>query len=453
MTDESAALYESVREDLERGDAAAAAGRLEKTVPAEIADLVRSLEREDRISLLRHLPAERAAAVLAEVDDRSLADLLDLLRDGEIVEMLDTLPSDDAADVVGQLDSEDQERVIDLLERVDHEDAVELKELLRYPEDSAGGLMAKEYLALRADARVGSVRETLKALDDEELSQLHYGFVIDGAGRLIGRVGLLKLLLTDAELRVAEIMEPDPLAVEVDEDQEEVAHLFLDHDLLSLPVIDSAGRLVGRVTVDDAMDVLTEEATEDVARMAGSSADEVGETSVWRIGRLRMPWLLLGLAGETLSALVISGFEESLQARVTLAFFIPMVMATGGNTGFQASSIMIRTLVTGDFDRHRAWRHLLRELSVSLLIGAMLGAIVATGLFLWKGEPDLGGVVGLSMMAVVSMAAIVGTTVPLLCARLKIDPTVATGPFITTTNDVVGLLVYLGIAHVLLGAI
>jgi magnesium transporter len=236
----------------------------------------------------------------------------------------------------------------------------------------------------------------------------------------------------------------------VSDDQEQVANLFIRHDLVSLPVVDSDERLVGRVTVDDAMDVLEEEATEDVARLAGSSAEEFGSNSVWQISRARLPWLLLGLAGQLFAAIFLSRFEESLRTRVILTFFIPMVMATGGNTGIQTSSIMIRMLVTHDLDRRRAGRHLMREFLVAVLIGGLLGGLMAAILMVWKQQPDIGIVIGLSLMSVVLISGMVGSTVPLLCARFGIDPTLATGPFITTTNDVVGLMVYLAIAHFLL---
>lgn len=450
MTEDLQVLYDRVRAELERGDAAAAAARLVDVHSSDVADLFRSLSTEHCIALVRAMQADQAAAVLSEIDDRSLVDVLDLLHDGEIVEMLDTLPSDDAADLVAYLDEEGQDRVIELLHEVDRQDAVEIEELLRYAEDTAGGLMAKEYLAARADQTVGVVQGELRKVAEEDLAKLHFCFVIDAQGQLVGQVPLLKLMLSPQTRRLREIMDPDPLRATVHDDQEHVANQFLWHDLVSLPIVDDQNRLVGRVTVDDAMDVLTEEATEDMARLAGSSAEEVGETSVWRISRARMPWLFLGLIGQIVAALVLSRFEESLRARVILTFFIPMVMATGGNTGIQTSSIMIRMLVTHDFDRIRAGRHLLRELGVSLLMGALLGLVMVGVLALWKADVMLGLVIGLSLMSVVVMAAMVGSAVPLLCAKINVDPTLATGPFITTTNDILGLLAYLAIAHVLL---
>jgi magnesium transporter len=443
-------LFDELRADLDRDSPALAARRLADLASSEVADLFALLATDERILLVRQMPAEQAASVLAEIDDRSLSDVLEILQDREIVELLDTLPSDDAADLVSHLDEEDQDRVIEMLDRVDHQDAVELKELLRYPEDTAGGVMAKEYLSIPEDRAVGTVHEALRTMDESELDSMHFGFVVDGAGRLVGRFSLLRLLLSPLHQTAAAIMDPDPIRAQVTDDQEKVANLFVRHDLVSLPVVDSEDRLIGRITVDDAMDVLEEEATEDVARLAGSSVEEVGSTSVWEISRARLPWLLLGLAGQLLAAVVLSRFEETLKTRVILTFFIPMVMATGGNTGIQTSSIMIRMLVTHDLDRRRAGQHLMREFLVALVIGLTLGGLMVVTLLLWRHEADLGFVIGLSLMSVVLISGMVGSTVPLLCDRFGIDPTLATGPFITTTNDVLGLMVYLAIAHQLL---
>jgi len=450
MNEELQAIFDELREDLDRDSTALAARRLANLADSEVADLFALLGTNERILLVRQMPAEQAASVLAEIDDRSLGDVLEILQDREIVELLDTLPSDDAADLVSHLDEEDQDRVIEMLDRVDHQDAVELKELLRYPEDTAGGVMAKEYLSIPQDRPVGAVHEALRTMDEAELDSMHFGFVVDSAGHLVGQVSLLRLLLSEQHETAAAIMDPDPIRAQVTDDQEQVANLFVRHDLVALPVVDSEDRLIGRITVDDAMDVLEEEVTEDVARLAGSSVEEVGSTSVWEISRARLPWLLLGLAGQLLAAVVLSRFEETLRTRVILTFFIPMVMATGGNTGIQTSSIMIRMLVTHDLDRRRAGKHLLREFLVAMVIGLLLGGLMVVTLLLWKHEADLGFVIGLSLMSVVLISGMVGSTVPLLCDRFGIDPTLATGPFITTTNDVLGLMVYLAIAHQLL---
>jgi magnesium transporter len=303
---------------------------------------------------------------------------------------------------------------------------------------------------VREHQSLGSVVAALRRMDEADLLTHHFAFVVDSGGRLVGQIPLLKMLLSNPSAHAGEVMNTDFITTSVLEDQEKVANLFRKRDLLSLGVVDAAGRMVGRITVDDVMDVMSEEATEDMARFAGSSEEEVGETSILRISRARMPWLLLGLMGQILSAFVMSHFGKQLQARVILAFFVPMVMATGGNIGIQTSSIVIRLLATEEFDRFRVWRHLVREILVGLMNGALLGAIMMTLLRLGRQETEVGLVIGLSLMAVVLIASSVATLVPLALHRFHIDPTLATGPFITTMNDILGILVYLGLANYLL---
>ncbi len=447
MREDLQLLYELVSDDLAAGDPAAAAHRCAKMEPSDVADLFRSMESDDKIAIVRHLDAPTAAAILSEVDDRSLPELFELLRDEEIVDLLDTLPSDDAADIVGQLEDDHQDRVVGMLEQVDQQDAAELTELLRYPEDTAGGVMAKEYVSIREDQQVGAALPELRAMPDSELADLHFAFVVLADGTLVGRIPLLKMLLSDPTCPARDIMEEEPVAVNVLEDQERVAHLISDYNLMSVPVVDAAGKLVGRVTVDDAIDVLTEEATEDVARLAGSSAEEVGETSILRISRARLPWLLLGLFGQILAAVVLSRYEDSLRTWEVLVFFIPMVMATGGNTGIQTSTIVIRLLVTHEFDTRRAGRHLMRELGVNSLIGVLLGGVMVAVLAFWKKDLRVGVVIGVAITSVVLISATVGSMVPLILHRFRIDPTIATGPFITTVNDILGIAVYMALAH------
>ena len=451
MLEDLKPLFDQILEHFEADDPEGAAQLLSEVTPADAADLLRSFDHEQKVGVLRNLSAEVAASVLSELDERSLPDLLDLLEDKEIVEMLDALDSDDAADVVAQMEDEQAERVVDLLDQVDHQDAIELSELLRYPEDSAGGVMAKEFLSVWNDQTLGSVVAALRKMDEEDLVSHHFAFVVDRENRLVGQIPLLKLLLADPLSRADDVMDPEPMAAGVMMDQEEVAQLFRKQDLLSLAVVDENHRLIGRITVDDVIDVMTDEADEDMARFAGSSEEEIGETSVKLISRARLPWLLLGLGGEMISAMVISGYQENLRERVILAFFIPLVMATGGNSGVQTSANLIRALAVGKFDRFRARRHILREISVGILNGVLLGGLVAVILVLVHQDPRVGMVIGLSLSCVVVVAATVGTIVPLILHALKIDPALATGPFITTSNDVLGLLVYLSLAHKFLG--
>ncbi len=451
MLEDLQPLFEQILERFEAEDVDGAARLLLDRTPADVADILRGFEHERKVAVLRLLPAEVAAAILTELDERSLPDLLDLLKDQEIVEMLDALDSDDAADVVAHMENDQAVRVVDLLDQVDHQDAVELSELLRYPEDSAGGVMAKEFLSVNQEHTIGKIAEGLRKLGEEELLSHQFVFVVDSSGRLLGQIPVVKVFILDPKAKAAAVMNPEPVSIEVMEDQEKVAQLFARRDLLSMAVVDTNRRLVGRITVDDVIDVMTEEATEDMARFAGSSEEEFGQTSVKAISRARLPWLMMGLLGELLSALVISRFQAGLQVKVILAFFIPLVMATGGNSGVQTSSNLIRALATGNFDRFRARRHIAREVFVGLLNGFLLGGMLVLTLVLFRQDPAVGFVIGLALMCVVVVATSIGTIVPLVLNWMGVDPALATGPFITTSNDVLGLLVYLSLAHKVLG--
>jgi magnesium transporter len=258
-------------------------------------------------------------------------------------------------------------------------------------------------------------------------------------------------LLNQPETPIEGVMERDPLYVEVDLDQEAVAQYFMTHDLISLPVVDGGGRLVGRITADDVLDVVEDEATEDISRLAGVSVAEFGEQSSLRVARSRLPWLLGGLVGQIGTVLVLRHFEVSIENLVALSFFVPVIMSMAGNVGIQTSSVVVRGLATGEVDLFHLHRHLLREIGTALLTGTAIAVCVFVLAAVIVGRYDLALVLGMSMLLVMLFAAIAGTGVPLLLHRLGVDPAVATGPFITTANDIVGLLIYLGLATLLLG--
>jgi magnesium transporter len=266
----------------------------------------------------------------------------------------------------------------------------------------------------------------------------------------VGRLPLIHLLLADRDAPVRGVMEEDPLYVAVDLDQEDVANFFMTHDLISLPVVDAQLRMVGRITADDIMDVLEEEATEDFSRLAGVSVAEFGEQSALRVARTRLPWLLGALGGELGAVMVLSHFEQSLQTMVALAFYIPMIMALAGNVGIQTSSVVVRGLATGEVALYRIGRHVLREIATSLVIGVTVAASLVAVSYWLNHDLYLSMVLGTAMLLVVLMASMVGTGVPLVLNRLGIDPAVATGPFITTSNDLFGLAIYLGLASLML---
>lgn len=434
---------------LEAGDDDALAVLARELSPGDLSEILRPFSAEDTVRVLRQLKPEPLADVLAEIDARSTSAFFTLLDHDAIADILEEMPSDEATDLIGELDAAAQQAVLDAMEEEEKQDVVEL---LRYPSESAGGIMGKEVLTCRDQDTTGEAVAALRAHDQDELAEMHFVFVLDDRGHLVGRVPLFRLLITEPDVPITELMEHDPLYVEVDLDQEEVAQFMMTHDLISLPVLDHRQRLVGRIAVDDVMDVLEEEATEDISRMAGVSVAEFGEQSPARVARSRLPWLLGGLAGQIGAILVLQHFERSIASMVALSFFIPAIMAMAGNVGIQTSSVVVRGLATGEVDYYHLGRHLLRELVTSLMIGLVIGAALFLVCGVIVGDLQLAWVLGTAMLIVIIFAATVGTGVPLLLHRAGADPAVATGPFITTANDIFGLLIYLGLASMVLSA-
>jgi len=415
--------------------------------PGDLADVLRPLGVEDTARILRTLPPDPLAEVLSEIDNRSLNTLFNLLETDEIADILEEMPSDEATDVIGELDADQAEEILAAMEE---EERTEVAELLQYPPESAGGLMDKEFTSCTADQTCDDAVAELRCLDEDDLDHTHFVFVVDGQGRLVGRLALNRLILADPGTALVEVMESDPLYVEVTLDQEEVAAFMQRHDLISLPVVDHGLRLLGRITADDVLDVMEEEATEDISRLAGVSVTEFGEQSSIRVARSRLPWLLGALVGQLGAVMVLDHFEQSLEAKVTLAFYIPMIMATAGNIGIQTSSVVVRGLATGEVDYYHLGRHLLRELGTALMTGLAVAVAIGVVSLLVSRDPDLSLVLGLTMLLVILFAAMAGTGIPLALHRVGVDPAVATGPFITTANDVVSMLIYLGLATLLL---
>ncbi len=309
---------------------------------ADLASVVSHLEKDLARQVLEWLPIETAAEVLAELDDDYRADIVDAIPNERLAAMIDELYTDDAADVLADLPLDLAEQIIPVLE-----DAEDLKELLAYEEDSAGGLMAAEYVSVMADQTVAQATEEVRAHADA-IAEIFALFVVDDLDRLVGIVPMKKLLLSPARTRIGDIMDNDIISVPTDMDQEDVARLMERYDLVTMPVVDRDGCLVGRITIDDIVDVIRDEAEEDIQRMSGVAGGEEATDSVLRISRGRLPWLLLGLAGASLAALVILSFEASLAAASILAGFIPIVMATAGNAGIQSSAIAVQGLASGD---------------------------------------------------------------------------------------------------------
>lgn len=418
--------------------------------PADVAVMLHHLQRDDSRALFGWLPPEVASDVLPELDDDFRAAILDVYPADQIRVLLDDMESDDAADVLADLPPEVAETVLSGLE-----DATEVQELLEYAEDTAGGIMGTDFVAVPDTLTVGEATEEVRKTA-ERIEPIFAVYVVDVEGRLVGLASLKRLLLSRANELVSSIIEPDLLSVTPEIDQEEVARMMERYDLVSLPVIDLDRRLIGRITIDDVVDVIREEAEEDIQRMSGVRNEEV-TSSVLQMTRGRLIWLFVGLVGAFLSALVINQFEGQIEKAVVLAMFIPVVMAMAGNAGIQSSAVAVQGLAAGDLWSSDIARRLSKEVVVALINGIFLAAGISL-FVLVLGATDvidtpqvarLAITVSLTILTVIVVAASIGSTVPLILDRFGIDPALATGPFITTSNDLIGLIVYFFIASVI----
>jgi magnesium transporter len=409
--------------------------------PADVADLIEHLDHEERLWILDLLNPEGAGEVLLEIEAPVQSRILSELDNEAISQIVEGLDSDDAADLVGDLPAE---RAKEIIESVEPDVSIELRKLLPYPEDTAGGIMALEYVAVNAAATVQEAIETIRQ-KREEVENVYYLFVVDDFQRLVGVVSLKDLVVEPPERKIRDIMNPEVISTYVYRDQEEVAHLVKKYDLVAVPVVDENHRLVGRITHDDIIDVIEEEADEDMALMAGVIRQEIAEESPVKISRARLPWLVAGLFGGIIAAFVINQFESSLKKIIALSFFFPVIMAMGGNTGTQAATVAVRGLATGDISVMHIGKRIWVELKVALMNGIICGLILGGIVGYWLSDFFLGAVISFSLVAIVLNSGFIGAAVPLALKRLNIDPALATGPFVTTSNDIFSLLIYLAL--------
>jgi magnesium transporter len=329
--------------------------------------------------------------------------------------------------LVGDLSAERARQIID---SVEDDVSEELEKLLPYPEDTAGGIMALEFVAVKFDATVQEAIETIRE-NREEVENVYYLFVVDDFDRLVGVVSLKDLVLEPPERTMNEIMNPEVISVLVHKDQEEVYHLVKKYDLVTIPVVDEQNRLIGRITHDDIIDVIEEEADEDISLMAGVIHQEIAEESSLKISRARLPWLIAGLFGGIVAAVVINQFESSLEKILALSFFFPVIMAMGGNTGTQAATVAVRGLATGDISLVHMGKRLWMEMKVALLNGVICGILLGLIVGVWLYDYGLGSIVALSLVLIIVNSGFIGAAVPLVLKRLDIDPALATGPFVS----------------------
>ena len=419
---------------------------LEPLKPVEIANILLQLKLKQQLVLLENLDRGTSSEVLNNLQDSPsiLGDIVEQISTDRLSNAIEDMPQDDAADFVGLLDDEKAEA---LLEKLPEKDREELTNLLQYDEESAGGLMTPYVVAIHRDQTVAAaIKEIQKFVKKEGFELFYTAYVVDDHDHLIGTIGTTELLLAERHKLIENLMNPEVVAVDQDLDQEEVARIAQEYDLVVVPVIDKHLRLIGRITLDDLVDVIVDEYNEDMGHIAGTGDEEVSETSVLRASGDRLPWLLVGLFGGFLTAIVMSLYENALISLPDVTYFIPLVAALGGSIGIQSSSIVVRGLATGAIQTTDILVRLWKELRVAFLNGIICSFILAG--MSWYLTDDVGRAItsGISLLIVVCFAAVVGSTIPIILKRMNIDPAIATGPFITTTSDIIGIAIYLGFA-------
>ncbi len=414
---------------------------------ADIAEITDELEEAEAIYLIKLLDSEKTSDVLTELDEAVRESILEAMSAREIAEEIQELDSDDAADILSELGEEKVRRVLSFVQNKEH--ARDIQELLRYAEDSAGGLMAKELVKVNEN---WTVLTCVKEMRDQAKSvrRVHSIYVVDDDGVLKGRLSLKDLLTSSTRAHISEVYIPKVDYVDVHTPGEEVARVMSKYDLEAIPVVDEMKRLVGRITIDDIVDLIREEAAEDYQLAAGISQDVEADDSVWQLTRARLPWLILGLFGGLGAAAIMGGFEELISEHAVLFFFTPLIAAMAGNVGVQSSAIIVQGLANNDLKGSVSGR-LLKEMLLALLNGFILAVILLAFTYVWKGDLSTAMAISLSLIVVIVVAGLIGTFTPLFLDRRGIDPALATGPFITTSNDIFGILIYFTIARLIVG--
>lgn len=412
--------------------------------PADIAELYQNLNLEEAEYLFKLLDEEKAADVLMELDEDERLKLLDAMPVEEIAKQIDHLDTDDAVDLIQQLDEDERDEILSHIDDV--EQAGDIIDLLKYDEDTAGGLMGTEMIVVNEN---WSMPECIKQmrLQAEDMDEIYYVYVVDNDYKLKGTFPLKKMLTHPSVSKIKHVMETDPVSVKADTPIDEVALDFEKYDLVAMPVVDSIGRLLGRITVDDVMDQVREASERDYQLASGISSDVDADDTVIAQTKARIPWLLVGIASGLLASVILGSFETQLQAVTALALFIPIIGGTGGNVGVQASAIVVQGLANGSLDIKNFASQLGKETLIGLLNATIMSAVVLVyNLIMMPGEFAVTISVAVSLFAVVMFASILGTVVPLTLEKLHINPALATGPFIQISNDIVGIIIYVQIA-------
>ncbi|HQI24143.1 MAG TPA: magnesium transporter [Smithella sp.] len=414
--------------------------------PADIADLIDELEEEDRLHLFSLLDVDKASDVILELSDTSREQLIEDLSNEKLTDIIEEMDSDDKADIIAEL-SDDQAKAV--LEAIEPEEFQEVQELLKYADDTAGGIMQSELVSVRKDATINDAFQAVADAKDE-IENIHNIFVVDETDKLIGTVPLQSIITTKRFTPILDIIDEDIPSVLHDMDQEEVARLFKKYDLVSIGVVDNQQRLLGRITIDDVVDAIQEETSEDIYRIAGLGEDDTVFNNTTESVKKRLPWLYLNLITALASVLVIGFFEETIKLMVALVFFMPVVAGLGGNAGSQTLTLIVRGMALGEITFENAKRALFRQIAVGIANGIAVGIVIGIIAYFWKGIPILGLILGLAMIISIFTGTLVGALIPLALKRLKLDPALGSHIFLTAFTDAFGFLTFLGLATIFL---
>lgn len=426
---------------------------IEEMHPADIAEMMVELPEEKMHKVFQVISWELAAKVLDELDSDMFSKILSLLTSEHKKKLLELMSLDNMVDILAELSEEKRLELINLL---DAEDAEDIRELLVYDEDTAGGIMTTEFVSLRKDITIYNAIEHLRE-HAPDAETIYYVYVVDKNNRLSGVISLRELIVARPNALVEDIMSESIIYVNINDDQEEVARVVKKYDLLAIPVTDTNGRLRGIITFDDIMDVLEEEATEDIYKFAGTMEAEAElyeedkiSIRIFSSVKARLPWLIVTLFGGIMSATILSRYEDTLNSYAAVAFFMPLLTGMGGNVGTQSSTLTVRGLATGNVDAGKSLRTIFQEMSVGVCVGTICSLLVCAVAFFWMNNIRLGMVVGISMAANMITAATIGTVVPILFKKWGIDPAVASAPFISTALDITGITIYFTLTTLIL---
>jgi magnesium transporter len=424
---------------------------IEDLHPADIAEIMEELSMEEAKFIYMLLEGEKASDVLVEIPENDRRRFLNVLSPEVIAsKFIEFMDSDDAADIVADLDEELKREVLKEIEDV--EQAGDIVDLLEYEEDTAGGIMAKELVKVNENWTVATCLKEISK-QAEEVDEIYYIYVVDDTEKLKGVLSLKKLIITNTNTKISNIYNSDVRKVNTDVRQEEVAEIMDKYDLVAIPVVDDIGRLKGRITFDDVIDFVREEAEKDYQMVSGISGDVDSGDKVFQVLKARFPWLLIGMFGGILSSLVLTKHEATINRVTQMAFFIPLIAAMGGNVGVQSSSIVVKSIASGVRDIATTSQKLIKEIMVAVITATSFSLLIFGYNFFREGDSNITYLVSISLFAVILFASLFGTVIPLLLHKFKIDPALATGPFITTMNDISGLFIYFTVARYVFGVI